>query len=261
MTVGRRPLIVVTSIPRTVQSAPGLELPNETADRRFGEILAALGAVPVVGAAWTAPEDLLAYADGIVLNGGTDVAPERYGAERLPTTDPPDERRDTFELGLARAAIAHGIPLLGICRGMQLLNVALGGTLIQELKTRTDVEHQVWDPHDRAVHEIAIERDSLLGRAIGRDRLGVNSIHHQAVDRLGDGLRVTARADDGTVEAIEHASGRAMGVQWHPEFMGGTAAADHRALFSTFFASLLPRRRGEISEEGDGQIGTATAAR
>ena len=236
--MARAPLILITSIPRSVMTTLDVEMPNATAHQRFGELVAAVGALPVVSDAWSAPEDLIEHVAGVVINGGTDVAPERYGAVRLPTTDPADERRDTFELGLAHAAIARGIPVLGICRGMQVLNVALGGTLVQDLSTRTDVEHYVRDPYDCAVHEIAIEPDSLLARAIGRDRTGVNTVHHQAVDRLGDGLRVTARADDGTIEAIEHDSGRVMGVQWHPEFMAGAAAAEQVALFETFFASL-----------------------
>lgn len=258
--MARAPLIVVTSIPRRVMTSLGSEMPNATAHQRFGELIAAIGAVPVVSDAWAEPEALADHVDGVVINGGTDVAPERYGAVRLPTTDPPDARRDAFELGLARAAIAREIPVLGVCRGMQLLNVALGGTLVQELSTRTDVDHYVRDPCDRAVHEVALAPGSLVARAYGRTRLGVNTVHHEAVDRLGAGLRVTARADDGTVEAIEHERGRVVGVQWHPEFMGGAAADEQVALFRAFFGELLGCAGAENSQPGGGEFGTATAA-
>ena len=150
--------------------------------------------------------------DGLVIAGGPDVEPSRYGAERSPRTGPPAPERDAWELALIDAALAAGVPVLGICRGMQLLNVALGGTLVQHL-----------DGHAEEVgvfggHRVKPEPGTLYARIVPEET-SVPTYHHQAVERLGSGLVPSARAEDGTVEAIELPSGDGwvLGVQWHPE--------------------------------------------
>ena len=153
----------------------------------------------------------VARLDGLVIAGGPDVDPARYGAERSPHTGPPATRRDTWELALIEAALASRTPLLGVCRGMQLLNVALGGTLVQH------IEGHVKDVGVFGHHEVTPVPGTLYADAVP-ETTSVPTYHHQATDRLGKGLLPSAHAADGTVEAIELALPTwALGVQWHPE--------------------------------------------
>ncbi|ALV36793.1 gamma-glutamyl-gamma-aminobutyrate hydrolase family protein [Streptomyces sp. CdTB01] len=154
----------------------------------------------------------VARLDGLVIAGGPDVDPERYGAERDPRTGPPAPARDTWELALIEAALAARLPLLGICRGMQLLNVALGGTLVQHLDGHA-VEVGVFGRHP--VKPVPGTRYA----EIAPEETSVPTYHHQALDRLGTGLMPSAYAADGTVEAVEvpTADRWVLGVQWHPE--------------------------------------------
>lgn len=154
----------------------------------------------------------VARLDGLVIAGGADVAPARYGAEPHPRTGPPSLDRDAWELALIEAALADGVPLLGICRGLQLLNVALGGTLVQHLDGHSGPPG-VFDWHD-----IKPVPGTLLGSALP-EPVAVPTYHHQAVDRLGSGLVASAYAEDGTIEGLELPNGRgfALAVQWHPE--------------------------------------------
>jgi putative glutamine amidotransferase len=149
--------------------------------------------------------------DGLVIAGGPDVDPVHYDAERSPRTGPPAPERDAWELALIRAALTSGTPLLGICRGMQLLNVALGGTLVQHL------DGHVKDVGVFGRHEVTPVPGSLYAEIVP-ESCAVPTYHHQAVERLGEGLTVSAHASDGTVEAIElPGPGWVLGVQWHPE--------------------------------------------
>ncbi|MFG2131231.1 gamma-glutamyl-gamma-aminobutyrate hydrolase family protein [Streptomyces sp. NPDC048751] len=154
----------------------------------------------------------VARLDGLVIAGGPDVDPLRYGAERDPRTGPPARERDAWELALIEAALASGVPLLGICRGMQLLNVALGGTLVQHLEGHAEVVGVFGG------HPVKPVPGTLYAQAVPEETT-VPTYHHQAVDRLGAGLLPSAYAADGTVEAVELSSdsGWVLGVQWHPE--------------------------------------------
>ena len=144
--------------------------------------------------------------------GGADIEPHRYGAEPDGQGDY-EPVRDEFEITLLGAAMARDLPVLGICRGIQLLNVYAGGTLRQHVPTHARFE---LEPHIR-VHRVTIEPGTLLSEIYGQDQMDVNSLHHQAVATTGSSARVSARADDGTIEAIEIADHPAIGVQWHPE--------------------------------------------
>jgi putative glutamine amidotransferase len=162
------------------------------------------------------PGQLLDMLDGLILAGGSDVDPATYGADPHSETKGSNPDRDRFEAALARGALERDMPVLGICRGMQLLNVACGGTLRQHL---ADVGTHRHTPGAFCDHEVELEPGSLAAQAAGGDRLAVKSHHHQGVDRLGEGLEATGRAtSDETIEAIE-APGRrfALGVLWHPE--------------------------------------------
>jgi putative glutamine amidotransferase len=182
--------------------------------------LARAGAIPIVLPPLPigAVPGLLAPLRGVCLSGGPDLAPSAYGAAPSPDLGPVEPELDVFELEVARHADALGLPILGICRGAQALNVARGGTLYQHLPAITDhsVEHRQTAPGWEETHTVHVDPDSRLAAILGSTELWVNSFHHQAVDRLGNGLRIAARAADGTVEAIEGA-GFAVGVQWHAE--------------------------------------------
>lgn len=231
--------MLVTSIPRSIETTlPGL-MDNATINQRFGALIAEAGGIPVASDAWSDAELLAERVDAVVFNGGSDLAPSSYGAEPHPATDEPDLPRDRFELDLARAAIDRQLPILGVCRGMQVLNVALGGSLFQHLPEITDLQHYVVAPYDRPVHEIRIAADSTLASELGRTEASVNSVHHQAIDRLGEGLRATAWASDGTIEGVEDELGLLSGVQWHPEFMR-TGRAEQVAVFRAALRRCLP---------------------
>lgn len=167
-----------------------------------------------------APAELLERIEALLLIGGADVEPAMYGAQSDPATEATYPDRDAFEIALLRGALQRSIPVLGICRGVHVINVALGGTLVQDL-IDADGSH----PHRKSLgslqgsdHEVLLEPGSLAAEAAGEERHVVSCHHHQAIDRLGDGLVVSGRAADGAVEAVEAADGRwLLGVQWHPE--------------------------------------------
>ena len=195
---------------------------HESADllpASYADAVAGAGAVPLLlppAAAGdddthAAAESVVDALDGLVLAGGADVDPSRYGAERSPRTGPPAPERDAWELALIEAALVSGTPLLGICRGMQLLNVALGGTLVQHLDGHAEVVGVFGG------HPVKPVPGTLYGD-IAPEETTVPTYHHQAVDRLGEGLVPSAYAADGTVEAVElPPADWVLGVQWHPE--------------------------------------------
>jgi putative glutamine amidotransferase len=175
-----------------------------------------------------APEEVLQMLDGLILAGGADIDPASYGATRDPHTVDTVPERDRFEIALARGAIERDLPLLGICRGMQLMNVACGGTLIQHLPDRYGHgEHRrVVGSFDGAEHQVELTEGSLAQAAAGESVHTTKSHHHQGIDRLGDGLLISgvSALDDDLTEAIEVPGRRfALGVQWHPEADEGSS--------------------------------------
>lgn len=182
---------------------------------------------------------LLDRLDGLVLAGGADVDPRRYGAPPHPATGTPREDRDAFEIALVHAALERGMPLLGICRGAQILNVTLGGTLHQHLPELLGSTRYQPGPAVFGREPVRVEPGTRLARLLG-SRAEVPVYHHQAIDRLAEGLRVCARSDDGVVEAVE-LPGEAfvLAVQWHPE----EDPADPR-LFTAFAEAARAYRAG-----------------
>jgi putative glutamine amidotransferase len=243
-----RPLIGITTSelrPGTLRTllreglAPHDELMLGTT---YPKALDAAGAIPVVLAPvdLEAVPELVARLDGICLAGGPDLDPTLYGAlARHPELGATHVEHDAFELAVAHAADVVGLPMLGICRGAQALNVARGGTLHQHVDGHRQVENAA-----TPTHRVAVAPDSLLAAVTGAgDALAINSFHHQAVDILGAGLRVVARAADGTVEAIEDpARPFVLGVQWHAETL--TERPEHGALFAALVeaAGTRPQR-------------------
>jgi putative glutamine amidotransferase len=198
-----------------------------------------------------ATQDYVSLLDGLVLQGGADIDPSVYGEEATDVVGPIDSVRDRFELELLRGFAAAGKPVLGVCRGMQLINVAYGGTLHQDLEIAkaTDRAHRKLDLYDEHTHDIRMAPNGWM-RTIyenPQDAL-VNSIHHQGVKQLGEGLVVEATASDGVVEAIRHPELPFMvGVQWHPEFHDARNAGllPTGPLLNAFLAAALERRSAD----------------
>ena len=187
--------------------------------------------------------ELVERLDGIVLTGGADLDPALWGAGAETDRFPPEPLRDRFELAVVDGAMQAGRPVLGICRGMQLLNVHGGGSLHQDVPAHAGFEQ----PAGSVAHELAVEPGTLLGELCG-ERLLVNSLHHQTVDRLAPGWVVSATSTDGTVEAIELPGHRVIGVQWHPELLAGRP---HDPLFAWVVeqarsTAAASRRAGEV---------------
>ena len=179
---------------------------------------------------------------GLVLTGGEDVDPARYGEKRHEKVVSVNAARDATEAALVEEARARGTPVLAICRGIQILNVALGGSLVQDIPTQceTTIDHDDEGARTSRSHEVSIEPGSLIARAVGTEHCTVNSFHHQSVKRVADGMRVTARSPDGIIEGIESTDEDwwAMGVQWHPEEMTESAEPWDRGLFKAFAKQL-----------------------
>jgi putative glutamine amidotransferase len=180
--------------------------------------------------------------DGLLLSGGGDIDPARYGEEPVPEVYGVDERRDAFELALVDVALERNTPTLGICRGHQVLNVALGGRMLQHVGHLTSVNHQERERFGEVIHTVLVEPGSLVASVLGATVVGVNTLHHQAVAEPGRGLRVVARsADDALIEAVEHEDRRTIGVQWHPELL--QHRPQQRRLFNWLVEQADQRRR------------------
>lgn len=169
--------------------------------------------------------------DGLLLPGGGDMDPKFYGQERIPACGEPNLLRDAAEPLLLRAFLAADKPVLGICRGIQVMNAVLGGDLYQDIKP---FEHLPHNGHWAKVHTVTVRRGTLLSRILGQDTVLVNSQHHQAVDRVAPGFTLAALSEDGIVEAIEKPdAGFCLGVQWHPEWLSDADPA-MQSLFDAF---------------------------
>jgi len=214
---------------------------------KYLRAIEAAGAVPVVVPPLRpdAAAELLERVSGVCLSGGPDLDPVAYGAREHERIGPTWRELDAFELALAGAADARRLPILAICRGMQAVNVARGGTLHQHLPdvVGEQINHRQDEPAADPTHWVTLNGDSQLRRILGRSRTKVNSFHHQAVDELGERLVITGRARDGTVESLE-ATDREflLGVQWHAECM--VARAEQAALFRSFVEAAERFERG-----------------
>jgi putative glutamine amidotransferase len=197
---------------------------------------------PIVDEAYV--DDALARVGALVLTGGDDLDPALYGAEKHPSVTLMHPRRQAFDLLLTRRALARGVPILGICGGLQTLNVVLGGDLLQDIPTQHQcpLVHHSHDPQAPAEHEVRVEPGSALGRVLGAERVLANSCHHQSIGRLGAGLRAVAFSPDGVIEAVElddAPRGPVIAVQWHPERI--TARDPHGRLFRDIVARARER--------------------
>ncbi len=219
-----RPRIGLTA---TFCTHPTYEMRMAALGQRYISAIRAAGGLPFLIPGDTPPEEapaLLAALDGLLLTGGGDIAPQRYGGEPHPAVYGLRPSRDALEIALVREAITRGKPFLGICRGVQVLNVALGGTLYEDLPSQYPhaLRHRSDDKTEREMlaHGVRLAAGSRLARLFGTEHLEVNSLHHQGVRDVASGLQATAWADDGLVEALEvpgHPFGLA--VQWHPEWL------------------------------------------
>lgn len=216
-----KPVIAIGAYPRTIETAYGPTLLH-TVSRHYVQAVERAGGAPVVLPV-TEPDDVadvLRIADGVVLTGGGDIQPSLYGDAPHDSTRGVNAERDAFEVALLSQAIAADVPLLAICRGMQLMNVAMGGSLVQDVFSVTGQFHDEDKRAHELVHRVKIEPGSHLAATLGVVELSVNSVHHQGVGRLADDLRAVAWAEDGSIEGVELPGGRfALGVQWHPEML------------------------------------------
>lgn len=207
--------------------------------------LDAAGVVPLVLPPLepTRADRALDAVSGLVLTGGEDVAPWRYGESPLPGLGTVNEARDAWELALIDAARSRRLPTLAICRGIQVLNVALGGSLVQDIPSQcpSAIPHAQKAARGARVHQIRVESGSRLAELLNTDHLTVNSSHHQSIARVADQLRVTARAPDGIIEGAEwnDADWWAVAVQWHPEELIETPETWDRSLFARFVAEAI----------------------
>jgi putative glutamine amidotransferase len=234
-----RPLVALsaTSVPPDRPGEPTRVRVNDA----YVRALQAAGLVPLIVPPSLSDEEaraLVGGVAGIVLTGGEDVDPAAYGAARDPATQPSHAGRDATERSLVMAARDARRPVLAICRGIQLLNVALGGTLVQHLPDERpgDIRHAREDARTERVHSITVQPGSRLAAALGATQFDANSMHHQAVGRVAESLRATAHASDGVIEGVETVSGDwwVLGVQWHPEELIGDARPWDRGIFAAF---------------------------
>lgn len=252
----KRPIIGVPT--QTLQSLGGVSAdipPSWVMSQRYVLVLAAAGAVPSLVPLLDESTLRAAYEelDGIFLPGGADIDPATYGRDPHPLCDRTDRERDRVELLLAGWAIAEGKPVLGVCRGLQLINVAAGGTLYQDLAEQYAgaIRHDYFPyagghARDHLAHAVRISEASRLERVLGARELRVNSMHHQGIRELGRGLVATAHAPDGLIEGIEGTNGRfVVAVQWHPEALTD-ADSRSRQLFAAFIDAAASHRESRL---------------
>jgi len=232
--VGKPVIGITTYLTRATWGAWDLEAALIPAD--YVRAVERAGGSPLLVPPGADPEETLVVVDGLIFSGGSDLDPELYGEAAHPETDGVIRERDDFELGLMQAALARDVPILAICRGSQVLNVALGGGIEQHVPDRVGSDVHKETPGVFAEHDVDVLPGTRLGSLLG-DRHDVKSHHHQGFGELGGGLRESARAPDGTVEALEDPSRRfTLGVLWHPE------AGEDAALFEALVAEATAYR-------------------
>jgi putative glutamine amidotransferase len=241
-----RPIVGIAT--QTLEPVPGKLPPCWVMGQRYVRVLTAAGAIP-----WLVPllpgDELTLRAiyerlDAVFLTGGVDVDPASYGEERHEMCDRSDPARDWAEIHLIRWALAEHKPILGVCRGIQIINVACGGSLYQHVPAQYPdaIKHDYFPTvteytRDYLAHPVRLDAGSRLGRLLGSPEVAVNSMHHQGIKRLADGLRPCAFAPDGLIEGVESPNGTYLvGVQWHPEELA-EAHAPMRRLFTDFVAA------------------------
>jgi putative glutamine amidotransferase len=237
----RASIVVVTATTEVIRG-----LPRVRVNQSYTEALTAVRLVPLVVPPISDPElaaRALDGAAGLVLTGGEDLDPRHYGARAHASVVDINDARDVCEMTLAREAERRRIPTLAICRGLQVVNVALGGSLVQDIPSEKagHIDHDPDVDRSTRVHDVVVEHGSKLARALGTERLVANSFHHQSLDRVPPSLRVTARAEDGIVEGVESTDDAwsMLGVQWHPEELTGTPEEWDRRLFRAFAEIVL----------------------
>lgn len=240
----RRPRIGLTASRRVLDTVAG-PMPVHAVPRYYVDAVhVAGGAALVLPASDIALSEVIDVLDGLLVTGGEDVEPSRYGQQAHEKTQKPDPLRDAFEIELIHEADARGLPAFCVCRGIQVLNVARGGTLIQDIPDLVEggPQHARPDAYFEHVHQVRIAAASRLSSIFGGlNNLEVNTSHHQAVDRVGSGLRPVAWAPEGFIEAVEdeNASRFLLGVQWHPEALYATHP-EHLALFRALVEAARP---------------------
>ena len=241
----RRPIIGVTTSSVEI-SIEGEPLQVRYAPTVYDDAVLSAGGLPVHLPVLPSGRnnELLELVDGIILSGGGDLDPASYGVDAEPDLFEVESARDAAEQELLHGATDSRVPLLGVCRGLQIMNVAFGGTLVQDLGPDGSQHHHPQHvPDERPIHPVIIEPGSLLANAVGDTRIEVNSTHHQAVDSVAPELRVTARSLDGVVEALElrRPDVWVVGVQWHPEAMQSSDPVQRRLFRALIEASRATR--------------------
>jgi putative glutamine amidotransferase len=237
-----RPLIGLTGRTKRAADIAGIVASLGAAEvdvyiRAYARAIHEAGGLPVHLPGFVDPGELAGRLDGLVLTGGTDIDPSNYGADADPDAYDPEPERDRFELGLVAVAVAEAVPILGICRGAQLLNVWAGGSLHQHV-----AEHARYDSAiDEAVDVALVQPGTRLHDLYG-DHLPINSLHHQTIDRLAPGWVIAARGAGGEVEAVEWPGHDVLAVQWHPELLG-TRSGD------PLFAWIVERARARSGDQ------------
>jgi putative glutamine amidotransferase len=250
--MSRRPVVGVVT--QTLEAIPGQLPPCWIMGQRYVNALRSVGAVP-----WVIPllpddpdtlEEIFQRLDAVFLTGGVDVDPSRYGETKQEFCGATDPARDAVELFYVRRALAEHKPVFAVCRGIQIVNVACGGSLYQDVTRQVPeaIKHDYFPTRENPsrnylAHEVAVRPGSRLGGILGSERLRVNSMHHQAIKELAPGLVASAFAPDGVIEGVEGTNGHYLvAVQWHPEELADTDPAQRR-LFTTFIdAASNPRK-------------------
>jgi putative glutamine amidotransferase len=244
-----RPVIGITGRPQDVPAA-GTTLRAYLTTHTYSDSVRTGGGLPVLLIPVAADEidDVLDRIDGVMFTGGGDIDPRNYGEDEEESIFGVDAERDAFELALVHRVMERQMPTMAICRGVQVINVGLGGTLVQDLPSHRGahghdiVGEDAYTPHSQAL----IDPNCRISTIIGDGMHDINSIHHQAIEDLADGLKVVGSAPDGTIEAIEHedANWPLIAVQWHPEFLGVRDHGPSHDLFEAFVEAAAKYRAG-----------------